>query len=68
VESDLAVDVDVLVAGRPEVGEVFVLHREALDAELRDGGLMSGNISIREIFRYTQLNQDEIDQAVEDLF
>jgi integrase/recombinase XerD len=29
---------------------------------------MSGNISIREIFRYTQPNQDEIDQAVEDLF
>jgi integrase/recombinase XerD len=29
---------------------------------------MSGNISIREIFRYTQPNQDEIDQSVEDLF
>jgi len=29
---------------------------------------MSGNISIREIFRYTQPNQDEIDQVVEDLF
>lgn len=29
---------------------------------------MSGNISIREIFRYTQPHQDEIDQSVEDLF
>jgi integrase/recombinase XerD len=29
---------------------------------------MSGNISIREIFRYTQPHQDEIDASVEDLF
>lgn len=29
---------------------------------------MSGNVSIREIFRYTQPHQDEIDRAVEDLF
>jgi len=29
---------------------------------------MSGNVSIREIFRYTQPHQDEIDEAVEGLF
>ncbi len=29
---------------------------------------MSGNVSIREIFRYTQPHQDEVDLAVEDLF
>lgn len=29
---------------------------------------MSGNVSIREVFRYTKPNQDEIDQSAEELF